>query len=357
MSQKHVSGWIITLTMLCVLCFSTRGYAEQYPIYSTDGRWNKTCDLEAPEDFRNELYQYQYVQQKADTTRIQSLFTALYDASLAFKPDRENPSHIYLGDALMISIPTFVSQPTEPTEPEYHVIAQLEQGLSEAGFHPYKQPYLCASLNTLLQETNEGIMGRTFDWTRYLASICNESTAILPEIDDLVVVFVPEIDGYPVTPQLLGHYTETAVPMYAYALIRQDTVLYMDIGCAYEITKERRIETELVSWQSAVDTAMAYAENQWRQGFEAMATVRTENLDYPGFFAAYQPLFSLEAKRVTSCYYGSGGILRPAYQIDVALTITLENDEELTAQGRHSYLPEVLRYTYIVDAMTGDVVK
>ena len=38
------------------------------------------------------------------------------------------------------------------------------------------------------------------------------------------------------------------------------------------------------------------------------------------------------------------------------LTVNLENADALTQDDIHHYLPEVVRMTYVVDAMTGEAV-
>ncbi len=254
-----------------------------------------------------------------------------------------------------ISVPTFVSEECALTETEQTMTEQFAEGLNAAGFSCYAEPYLCAKLSTVYQESNESVMGLLPDWTTYESRMHSGNGASIFTQDDVLVVLAAEVNGYPILPTLFGNFSDSDVPMFALAVLQQEQVAYVEIGCSYEITKERKIESALVDWKSAVDTAMQKALNTWQPAFDSLENQNASGFDYAGFFEAYQPSFTLSTDSIQACYYASNGILRPGWQVNFALTVNLENADALTPEEIHHYLPEVVRYSYVVDALTGDV--
>lgn len=357
MRAKRVRLWaFMGFILLTFLCSLPAALAETYEYSREDGNWKVSWNLEAPESFQDKLYQVQYVQQKADAKPLNEQLSPLLGEG-RLTVDRHSPSHLYLDSPMMLSVPTFVSWEALPSASERAVMDSLVQGLVRCGFPCYAHPYACATLDTLRCDFNDTGMGEVYDWASYQRMICNENQSAQPEKNDLLVVFAPEINGCPIVPKLIGNFKESDVPMFALALIRDDTVRYFEMGCAYKIKKEKLIEAAPVDWKAAVADAAAYSERQYRPAFDSMAAEQSPEWDYPSFFAAYRPFFELEVKRIRACYYGNGKVLRPAYQIDMTLTVHLENAEALTEAERHHYLPEVIRMSYVVDAITGETVQ
>lgn len=343
--------------MLTFICSLSTAFAETYQDSREDGNWKVSWNLEAPESFQDELYQYQYVRQEADLKQFSEQLSPLLGERMALKTGTQNPSHLYADESMYnLGIPDFVSQEALPSAAEQTVIDSLAQRLEQCGFPCFAQPYVCATLETLRCDENDMVMGKVDDWASYQSLICGENTSAQPEKEDVFVVFAPQINGYPIVPRLIGDYSDSDIPMFALALIREDTLRYLDIGCAYEIKKEKPIEASPIDWKAAVRETAARREQMWRRAFDALAADQTEGFDYPSFFETYRPSYELEVKRVRACYYGNGKVLRPAYQIDTAVTVRLENAEALTEAEWHHYLPKVIRTTYVVDAITGEEV-
>ena len=79
-------------------------------------------------------------------------------------------------------------------------------------------------------------------------------------------------------------------------------------------------------------------------------------LNYPWFFETYRPAYDLRTERVAACYYAWKGELRPAWQVCMTVRVNLENDEGLTPEERHRYMPETIRMDWLVDAVTGEII-
>lgn len=353
-APKPLRSLIIAL-LLCQLCLIPVSRAASYEVNQQDGNWCILCSLEAPASFEGELYQYQYTQQKANMPQLREQLSTVYQGNLQADTGY-NPSFVFSDAPLNFSVPAFVSQEAIPTPEEQETITRLMQAMNSSDFHSADQPFLCASLETMLSEFNENTIGLLFDWERYAQAMRNGNQTFAPAPEDLLVVLVPEINGYPILPMLKGSYSDADVPMYVKAVLQQSKVGYLEIGCSYQIVKQRLIESKLIDWQTAIDTALNHGHSGFKSAFDAMATLQDAHFDYPAFFAAYQPSFALEADGVRACYYASSSVLRPAWQVNLTLSISLQNDAELTPQERHAYLPEKLRICYIVDAMTGEIV-
>lgn len=332
--------------------------AESYQFDSTpDPDWHIHCSLEAPEPFAGELYQYKYRQQNADPTTIGAQLTATMEKQFSFTVDHENKSHVYSGSSPMtLLMPTFVTTASVPSEAQQRVIARFRQGLEGAGFYPGNKPYLCTSLEELMQQYNAGCIGLLSDWPSFVWGICSESS-VEPAEDDLMVVYAAQINGYPILPELSGNFSDTDVPMYGLMLVQQEQPGYMEIGCSYEIIKERRIDTAPIDWKTAVDSAIQRAYRDFKPAFDAMATIKEGSLDYEAFFTSYSPSFELSAHSVRLCYVARDGVLSPAYQVNLVLQVHLAQDEGLSPEERHRYVPETLPITYVIHAMTGDIVS
>lgn len=275
---------------------------------------------------------------------------------MTFTTNVDNSAHLFSKTDVSISVPTFVSDDAALTEAEQALTTQFADGLNTAGFSCFGNPYLCAKLSTVFQESNESAIGSLPDWTTYESRLHSGNGASIFTQEDVLVVLATEVNGYPILLQLFGNFSDSDAPMFALAVIQQNQIVYIEIGCSYEITKERKIESSLVHWKSAVDTAMQKALNTWQPALDSLATQNTAGFDYAGFFDAYQPSFTLSTDSVQACYYASNGILRPGWQVNFVLTVNLENADVLTQADIHHYLPEVVRMTYVVDAMTGEAV-
>lgn len=347
---------IFLFTLALFIIVSISALADSYTFTTSSGRWTTVCNLEEPAGFSGEIYQYQYKQQTKKAQTLQDSLSSALQSPLMFTANVDNSAHLYSKTDVSISVPTFVSDDAALTEAEQTLTAQLAEGLNSAGFPCYENPYLCAKLSTVFQEANESAIGSLPDWATYESRLHSGNGTSIFTQDDVLVVLAAEVNGYPILPQMFGNYSDSDVPMFALAVIQQEQIVYIEIGCSYEITKERKIESSLVEWKSAVDTAMQKALNTWQPAFDSLATQNTAGFDYAGFFDAYQPSFTLSTDSIQACYYASNGILRPGWQVNFVLMVNLENADELTPAEIHHYLPERVRMTYVVDAMTGEAV-
>lgn len=339
---------VLTLFLWCILA-SPAAHAESYQFDSTpDAAWRLHGDLEAPEPFAEELYQYKYRQQKADPQAIGAQLSAALEKQLSFTVDECSKSHVFSGkSAMMLLIPDFVTTDTVPSEAQQHVMEQFRQGLEEAGFHPDSKPYLCVSLEALMQRRNAKAMGLLVDWPSFAWGISSESS-VEPAENDLMVVYTAQIDGYPILPELSGNFSDADVPMYALMLLQQEQPGYVEMGCSYEIIKENRLEATPISWTAAVDSAIQEVYKEMKPAFDA------KQREDEAFFASYPPSFELSAHSVRLCYVARDGVLSPAYQVNLVLQIHLAQDEGLSPEERHRYVPEIMPFTMVIHAITGD---
>ncbi len=328
--------------------------AESYQFDSTPApNWHIQCNLEAPEPFADELYQYKYRQQKAELKTIKAQISTVLEKQFSFTVDQINKSHVFSGPSPMtLPMPTFVTKAAVPSESQQRVMEHFGQGLERTGFYPDSKPYLCVSLEELMQQYNAGGIGLLSDWPSFVMAISSESL-IVPAKDDLMVVYTAQINGYPIFPQLSGNFSYADVPMYGLMLIQQDQPSYVEIGCSYEIIKEKRIDATPIAWTAAVDSAFQRAYRDLKPAFDAMATSK-EVWDYEAFFSSYPPSFELSAHSVKLCYVAQDGVLSPAYQVNLVLQVHLAQDEGLSLEERHKYVPETIPLTYVIHAITGD---
>ncbi len=257
---------------------------------------------------------------------------------------------------MTLPMPTFVTKAAVPSEAQLRAMECFRQGLDRTGFHPDSKPYLCVSLEELMQQYNAGGIGLLSDWPSFARTISSESS-IVPAKDDLMVVYAAQINSYPILPELSGNFSEADVPMYALMLIQQEQPGYVEIGCSYEIIKERQIDTAPINWKTAVDSAIQKAYRDLKPAFDAMATIKEGSWDYEAFFASYTPSFELSAHSIRLCYVARDGVLSPAYQVNLVLQVHLAQDNDLSLQERHDYVPETLPITYIIHAITGDMLS
>ncbi len=332
--------------------------AESYQFDSTpDPDWHIHCSLEAPEPFADELYQYKYRQQKAEPQNMGAQLSAALEKQLSLTVDECSKSHVFSGkSAMMLLIPDFVTTDTVPSEAQRRVMERFRQGLEDAGFHPDSKPYLCISLEDLMHRRNAKAMGLLQDWPTFAWGICSESS-VEPAEDDLMVVYAAQINGYPILPALSGNFSDADVPMYGLMLVQQEQPGYVEIGCSYEIIKERRIDATPIDWKAAVDSAFQEAYKTWKPAFDARAISKEGFRDYEAFFTSYSPSFELSAHSVKLCYVAQDRVLSPAYQVNLVLQVHLAQDEGLSPEERHKYVPETLPITYVIHAMTGDIVS
>lgn len=356
--MKNVTTKILIFSLCIGLLLSPQciALADAYAFTNESGRWTTTCNLEEPAGFSGEIYQYQYQQQMKKAQTLQDSLSSALQSPLTLTANVDNSAHLYSKTDVSISAPTFVSKNDTLTGAEQTLTAQLVEGLNSAGFPCYENPYLCAKLSTAFQEANESAIGSLPDWTTYESWLHSGNGASIFTQDDVLVVLAAEVNGYPILPQMFGNYSDSDVPMFALAVIQQEKIVYIEIGCSYEMTKERKIQSSLVGWKTAVDTAMQKAMNTWQPALDSLATQNTAGFDYAGFFDAYQPSFTLSTDSIQACYYAGNGILRPGWQVNFVLTVNLENADELTPAEIHHYLSESVRMTYVVDAMTGEAV-
>ncbi len=345
-------GLCVALLVSCQCSVS----AEPYTFTNTSGQWTTTCNLEEPQGFTGDIYQYQYKQQTKQAQSLQDSLSSALQSSLTFTSNVDNKAHLYSRKEIAMTVPTFVSNRALLTDEEQALTEAFAEGLQRAGFACCAEPYLCAKLDTVYQEASESAIGQLPDWSTYERRLHSGNGDSIFTQDDTLVVFAAEVNGYPILPSLFGDYSDSDVPMFALAVIQQGQIVYVEIGCSYEITKERKVESTLVDWRTAADTAMQKALTTWQPALDSLSTQNTAGFDYAGFFEKYQPSFTLSAESMQACYYASNGILRPGWQVHFVLTVHLENADGLMPADIHHYLPEVVRYSYVVDALTGDVV-
>ncbi len=326
--------------------------AESYQFDSTpDPDWHIHCSLEAPEPFADELYQYKYRQQKADPKIIGAQLSATLGKQLSFTVDECSKSHVFSGNsAMMLLIPTFVTTSTDSSEAQQRVMEHFRQGLEKTDFHPNNKPYLCVSLEDLMHRRNAGGIGLLKDWPSFARGISSESS-VEPAKDDLMVVYAAQINGYPILPALSGNFSDADVPMYGLMLIQQDQPGYVEIGCSYEIIKERRIDATPIDWKAAVDSALKKVYSNMKLSFDI------KRREQESFFTSYQPSFELSTHSVRLCYVAQDGVLSPAYQVNLVLQIHLAQDEGLSPQERRRYVPETMTFTKIIHAITGELLS
>lgn len=323
--------------------------AESYQFDSTPATdWHIHCNLEAPEPFAEELYQYKYRQQKAEPKTIGAQLSAALGKQLSLTVDECSKSHVFSGkSAMTLLIPDFVTTDMVPSEAQQRVMEDFWQGLEDAGFHPDGKPYLCTSLEDLMQRRNAEAMGLLVDWPSFAWGICSESS-VEPAEDDLMVVYAAQIDGYPILPELSGNFSDADVPMYALMLLQQEQPGYVEIGCSYEIIKEKKIDAAPISWTAAVDSALQNLYRDMKIAFDG------KKQNHEAFFASYPPSFELSVHSVRLCYVARDGVLSPAYQVNMMLQIHLAQDEGLSPEERHRYVPEMMPFTTVIHAITGD---
>ena len=353
--MKHTLKKAIAFLLACGCLLSClAAAAENYEFDRQDANWHTHWNLEAPKGFGGEIAVYRYKQRRKNEGQVRKqMADAFGNPVLSAKPNLD--VHLCAGNHTQDSLPDFVSSPAVPSAPEQAAIDRFRQILNENGFS-CGQPYLCATAETLFNEWNQETMGILTDWDFYVSASrceCYDYT-ILP--GDLLVEFAPEISRVPVLPQLIGNTGEFALPMFALALVREDTVSYMEYGGSFEIVKEEPVTTDPVDWKTAVDLALDYSyEETWKSMFRFGKEFLSIGLDYPWFFETYRPFFDLKTERVAACYYAENGKLHPAWQVCMVLDVFLENSEGLSPETRHRYVPEVMRREFIVDAVTREV--
>lgn len=359
--MNKFANYVILIAFALTLVLPTSSVAEEtYIIDKTiSDNWHIYCALCQPDGFGTEIYQYAYTQKKAsdEVDAVNQQLKSTFVQAPTLTTDPLCRSFMYSNTGVyMLDFPSPILNQTSCAQVSQALTEKLLGILEHSSFQPYHIPYIQSSFLELYQYRNLGGPGKLYSWDEHIRSCLNSSAGLQPEAEDLLLVFVPEINGYPIVPVLLGNFLDTDVPMYSLMLLREDQPYYMEIGCSHEISKQRLIEEPTIPWTTAVDMAVDAACQQWKPAWDAMAQMRDESFDYPAFWRAYNPQFTLRVHSVQTSYYARNQVLRPCWQVELALEINLSNDENLTSAERHSYLPEMISMTYIIDAVTGEKV-
>ena len=353
--MKKLWFCVALISLFLSMSFAT---AEEYVIDNAiDDSWHIFCDLGRPDGFGAEIHQYAYTQKKAskEVDAFNQQLKITFAQSPALTADSVCRSFMFSSTgAYMLEFPSPILNQTSCAQVSQALTEKLLGILEHSSFQPYHIPYIQSSFLELYQYRNLGGPGKLDSWDEYIRGCRNGSAGLQPEAEDLLLVFVPEINGYPIVPKLSGDSSDTDVPMYSLMLLREDQPYYMEIGCSYEISKQRLIEEPTIPWTTAIDMAVDAACQQWKPAWDAMAQLQDGSFDYPAFWRAYNPQFTLRVHSVQASYYARNQVLRPCWQVELALEINLSHDENLTPAERHHYLPELISTTYIIDAVTGE---
>lgn len=360
-------GTVLRLSMmLLALCVITTtqsmkyACAESYVIdKDINDQWQVYCDLEQPEQFNTDLYQYAYTQKSAvvEKNSINNGILSTFGWAQTLTADSQAKAFMFSGDsALMLRIPNFIERESSNESISLDSANDLLGILKSSLFHPYDRPYLQTTLFELYQSERREAIGLLESWENYTRLAQNGNSRVTIEENDMLYIYVPEIDGYPIVPQLFGSVSDSDVPMYALVLLHEHQPLYMEMGCSYEIAKQRAINETPISWKTAIDFATNEVYKQWEPAWSAMSTLNEGNFNYVAFWQTYSPRFVIRVASVHPCYYARNNVLRPGWQVNIVLEINLSNDDLLAPEDRHHYVPEVTNITYVFDAITGEKV-
>lgn len=347
----HLSSMLRILSICLVLCpvFSCAAVAEQtLSIHQQPfSDWDVVCELTAPQGFAGNLMQYRY--RKSGFDGIAAQVSGGIQAAFAGSSPRLLPPGAM--SLLLPSCPRSVQQDAAHAMPCRN---RLRQALQTAGFRPAEAPFLFATLADLETCHRQHIIGRLYTPEEFLARC---GTGIPLALTDFLLLWVPEVDGYPIVPMLFSDASEQDVPMYAAMVIRDGEPLCLEVCGTYELTECAALGEAVIPWDDAIDRALVHTLSLYQPAMASMARVREAGFDYPAFWQAHTPAFLLRAESVQTAYYARGGLLRPCWYVELSLTVQLTAAETLTTQGWHSYLPEVLRIACCVDAITGQIVR
>lgn len=355
--KKHAC-WILWL--LCAL-LSCHGAVADEPMDAaslglpSDSRWTIECDAAIEVGFTGSLNEYR-VHQVLGSDMVDRLNERLAGAlheRISMQVGELDRSRMYSGNmACAVLLDHFNGRPL--SEEQEKLLGACLVCLEEAGWHPHDVPYAGGALLEWFQRKCAMTMGRLDTCEEYLQRVAPQGS--MPDGDMQLLVLAADIDGYPVVPSLFGDFADTDVPYYAELLMNGDEVLYLDVGCSYVIDQSIPLQGEPITGEEALRTALCHAYQQWQQAWAAMAGERDEVFDYPSFWQAYDPHFILRVVDVWPCYYAREGILRPCWQVDCRIDVLLSNDENLSDEERHRYVPARMDVSYDVDAYRGEII-
>lgn len=328
-----------------------------------DPCWRMKCMVESSESFEPPLNQYKFHQEQGPNI-MEDLNQSLKDAfgesfSMHAGVEEGALSWLYSGPAAYtnLGLPSFMPLRVSLSEQQLSLIEACRQSLQVAGWHPDNTLYVQSSLEALYQRYYQAAMGSLQTEEEYLKALTqNEGVAALNG-SEMVIVIAAEIDGYPIVPTLLGSYSDDDVPIYARMLLDESKLLYMDIGCSYVLEASNTVDATPLAYEDAVKIAAQHGYQQWQMAWAAMASETAGGFDYPQFWQAYDPHFVLRIVRAVPSYYAKNNILSRGWQIDCEIEVLLSHDDTLTDEERHTYVPEIITISYIIDAFTGDMIQ
>lgn len=317
-------------------------------------RWTVDAALTAPDAFPAETYLYSYVRQTADPA-IRAMRQAMREESSPLLPltaDPYSPSLAYANQS-----PCGLTIPAEAacsplSDAQRQLLDDVTAVLERASFHPCAQPYEVTPLQGILDAANAACLGRLQDWDTFARAVRNENDFDLSP-ETVCVVLTPAIDGCPIEPRLFGRHADSDVPMAAMLLLRHDRLVHMEVGCSYTVTGREPIGQPLIAWTDVVRRAIRSITDEWIPAWEQMSRYQAEGFDYPAFFAAFDPEFTLRISAVQGVYYATEDRLRPGWKVSYSIGIGLKNDEALPPEERHRYVWERYASSCIMDAVTG----
>lgn len=353
--RKHARRFLSMLLGALLACYGAA--AEGYALNAvelglpSDSRWEIEYDVVMPDGFMAPLNEYR-VHQARGSEMVDDMNRGL-GGQISMQVGKLDKSHLFSGGtACMVPLGSVFGTPL--SERQERLLDSCLACLEEAGWHSYGVPYACGTLQERYQNARAAVIGQLTGLDDYLRSAAPQDLTLVG--DEQIVVLAAEMDGYPIVPDLFGDFADSDVPCYAAVLMNHDQVLYLDVGCGYVIDQRIPLQGEPIACVDAMHTALRHAYQQWRQAWSSMAEERSEVLDYPAFWRAYDPRFILRAVGARACYYAKDGILRPCWEINCQIEVLLSNDEELSPEERHRYVPERIDASYFVDAYRGELV-
>ena len=313
-----------------------------------DARWQIECSIERVEEFVEPLYEYRCHQGQG--AGIVDRLNQQLDG-IILRVGSVDKSMMYSGDR---PCDTFLDAVTGAplSEQQEQLLADVMACLEQAGWAAHAVPYGQGSLKEHVARRMARCIGLLSSETELLEA----SFSAVPGVrgDEQLIVLAGDVDGYPIVPELFGDFSDSDVPCYAQLLLGEDRILHLDVGCGYVIEQSTLLSGTPIVMDEAVQTALRHAYQEWQTAWSAMAMEKNKAIDYPAFWAAYDPQFILRVTGAQACYYAMNGKLRPCWRVDCQVAVQLSNDEQLTAQERHRYTYETLNISYYVDAMSGE---
>lgn len=354
---------LFLLFMLSLLLFAASEAEAESLGKGLDPRWRIECVAESDQSFQLPLTQYKFHQEQGSNI-MEALNQSLKEAfgasfSMRSGKDQGASAWLYSGSVpyTNLSLPSFMPSRVSLSEQQLSVIEACRQSLRDAGWHPDDTGYVQSSLEEMYQRNYRATMGNLQTIEDFLRAMTQHEGVAALNGSEIVVLIAAEIDGYPIIPTLLGSYSDDAVPMYARLLLRESELLYLDMGCSYVIDASNTVDAAPLAYDDVIQIAAKHGYQQWQMAWAAMASETAGGFDYPQFWKDYDPHFVLRIVRATPSYYAKDQILSPGWQLDCEIEVLLSNDETLTDEERHTYVPEIITASYIIDAFTGDIVN